>query len=276
MALQRDVVAVGIGDGVTMHRARRHVQREGSGGLHSRHVVLIGRLGADGARTLGLDGAGVGVLDGIAVQVLAAGGVVLALVEHAVAVFPIGGVAAVDACLVVGAAALAVEGAVLEGAVIATYQSAHVGIVVLYVGRHAAVLNRAVVLASDAAHLGRGCHAGVFPVAADVAAHPAVADGAVVLAGDAAHQSGFGAMDVGYHVEILHRGLFPYSIKQTLVVVVDVRDFDFDGVAIAVACHRKAITSCNSIMFRTISTMSNQSCPISCSHIEIGINADII
>ena len=212
----------------------------------------------------------------MAIHVLARGGIVLVQAEYAEKIFLSSIFAHVYTSLVVGAVACAVEGAVTEGSVVAAHQSAHIGVVVGHVACHAAELNRAVVLAGDATHLGRGCHAGVFPVAADVAAHPAVLYRAVVLAGDAAHQSGFGAMDVGYHVEILHRGLFPYSIKQTLVVVVDVRDFDFDGVAIAVACHRKAITSCNSIMFRTISTMSNQSCPISCSHIEIGINADII
>ena len=234
MSLQRNIVAVGVGDGDVKRRARRHVQREGLSGARPRDVVFIEGPGADGAVALDIDRDVVGVPDGMAIHVLARGGIVLVQAEYAEKIFLSSIFAHVYTSLVVGAVACAVEGAVLEGAVIATYQSAHVGVVVGHVAAHAAVLQGAVVLAGDAAHLGRGCHAGVFPVAADVAAHPAVLYRAVVLAGDAAHQSRRAAMDVGYHMDVLHPTVRSDSGKQALVVVRNVLDVDADGVAVAV------------------------------------------
>ena len=235
MSLQRNIVAVGVGDGDVKRRARRHVQREGLSGARPRDVVFIEGPGADGAVAFDIDRDVVGVPDGMAIHVLARGGIVLVQAERVVKIFLSSScVAHVFTILAVGAVARAVEGAVTEGSVVVAYQSAHIGVVVGHVACHAAELNRAVVLAGDATHTACNCNAGVLPVGTDVAGHPAILYRAVVLAGDAAHQSRRAAMDVGYHVDVLHPTVRSDSGKQALVVVRNVLDVDADGVAVAV------------------------------------------
>ena len=129
------------------------------------------------------------------------------------------------------ACAGAVERAVVDVAVIIAYDSAHVGIVVQHVARHAAIFDSTQVLATDAAHLGR--IAGPAPIGYDVRAHPTVGNEAVVLAGDAAHQARSGTLDVAAYMQVLYTAQGRNFRKQALIVIRGSYDVELDGVAVA-------------------------------------------
>ena len=281
VAVGVDVVTVGILDGDAVQAPTRRVgERDGAVRIASRHVGFAADVGPIGAWTHGGDVDGVGVLDSIAVEIFAAGVVVFALVERVVIILQRGVLVANPLVVLrVVHRHSAVEGDVLDGSIVAAGNAAHAGIAtsVLYIGRHTAVLNFAAtfIQAGNAAQVGI---VRAVVAAFNVAAHPAVLNGAFVLAADTAHLSRITHFDIAVHMKVLHFSIFPYSIKQALIVVAAgaIIYFDFDSVAFAVECHIKAKTSAISIMTRIIISSSRQWYPISGSHIEIGINVDIL
>ena len=129
------------------------------------------------------------------------------------------------------ACAGAIERAVVDVAVIIAYDSAHVGIVVQHVARHAAIFDSTLVLATDAAHL--GCIAGPAPIGDDVGTHPTVGNEAVVLAGNAAHHARTGTLDAAAYMQVLHIARLCDFGKQALIVIRGSYNGELDGVAVA-------------------------------------------
>ena len=130
----------------------------------------------------------------------------------------------------------AVEGDVLDGSVVAARNAAHarIAIGVRHVARHAAVLYLTVrfVQSADAAQV--GVFRGMIMVAFHVGTHPAVLYRAIVVTSDAAHHSCIAHLYLSVQVEVRHLANPTNRLEEPLVVVRGVFYFDADGVAVAV------------------------------------------
>ena len=241
IAAQIHGIVVRVGQGDVLRRRAIHLSQP-DGLVLSR--AEYGSL--KGSVAFVLDDDGVRILHGKAVEVVAAERVEVAFqpgvvkqVGTAVLVPQIAVlVSDVLVVLAVDAIARAVERDVVNGARVVAHDAAHVCVVVRHVARHAAVLHVAVILAADAAHLGRDRHPGVFPPGDDIGTHPAVDDEAFVLSGDTAHQARLVTLHAAGHTQVAHTAPCANSVEQALVVVGGFFYNEVDGVTVA---HERAL-----------------------------------